>query len=311
MRSTSHASEVRRNASSLARSPAPVQAAPASEAYPCADPGGGDGDSTVRALRRSRRWSPQILCPGRCSEDRALPRRPDDADAEADRFQARRASGLGIGWAWSAQVPGRSGPHLHRDLGQGGAELGLRARPARRGDCHLAALLAGLPNCGADRQGQEAEAGDHRRHRLGSRRPAGGDRARRHRRRGHLQQQHQRVRACGDDDPVAGAQLHPVLPVGRRGWLEHRRLRFPLLRSRSDAGRHGGRRTHRLGRAAAPQAVRREVALHRPASAPRERSRRSWASPIIRTSSRWFASATWSRSTRRCIRRPSTCSTTR
>ena len=33
------------------------------------------------------------------------------------------------------------------------------------------------------------------------------------------------VRACRDDDPVAGAQLHPVLSVGRRGRLEHRRLR--------------------------------------------------------------------------------------
>ena len=44
---------------------------------------------------------------------------------------------------------------------------------------------------------------------------------------------------------------------------------------------------------------------------PREQPRKSWASPTIRTSSRWCASATWSRSTRRCIRRPSTCSTTR
>ena len=38
-------------------------------------------------------------------------------------------------------------------------------------------------------------------------------------------QQHQRRRARGDDDPLAGAQLHPVLPVGDRGRLEHRRLR--------------------------------------------------------------------------------------
>ena len=253
----------------------------------------------------------QILCPGRCSEDRTLPRRSDDADAETNRLQARRASGLGIGWAWSAQVPGRSRPHLHRDLGQGGAELGLRACPARRGDCHLAALLAGLPNCGADRQGQEAEAGDHRRHRLGPRRPASGHRARRHGRRGHLQQQHQRVRARGDDDPVAGAQLHPVVPVGHRRRLEHRRLRGPVLRSRRHAGRHGGCRTHRLGRAAASQAVRRQAALHRSASAPgsdREGAGRYLPS---RTSNRWSASATWSRSTRHCIRRPSTCSTTR
>ena len=32
-----------------------------------------------------------------------------------------------------------------------------------------------------------------------------------HGRRGHLQQQHQRLRARGDDDPGAGAQLHPLL----------------------------------------------------------------------------------------------------
>ena len=36
-----------------------------------------------------------------------------------------------------------------------------------------------------------------------------------HRRRSHLLQQHQRGRARGDDDPVAGAQLHSLLQVGR------------------------------------------------------------------------------------------------
>ncbi len=51
-----------------------------------------------------------------------------------------------------------------------------------------------------------------------------------HGRRSHLLQQHQRRRACRDDDPVTGAQLHPVLPVGGQGRLEHRRLRGPLLR---------------------------------------------------------------------------------
>ena len=53
--------------------------------------------------------------------------------------------------------------------------------------------------------------------------------ARCHSRRGHLQQQHQRIRARGDDDPVAGAQLHPLLPVGGGRRLEHRRLRIALL----------------------------------------------------------------------------------
>ena len=51
-------------------------------------------------------------------------------------------------------------------------------------------------------------------HRLRPRRPAGRDRARRDGRRGHLLQQHQRVRARRDDDPGARAQLHPLLPVG-------------------------------------------------------------------------------------------------
>ena len=54
----------------------------------------------------------------------------------------------------------------------------------------------------------------HRRHRLRPRRPAGGDRARHHGRRGHLLQQHQRRRARRDDDPGAGAQLHPVATSG-------------------------------------------------------------------------------------------------
>ncbi len=41
--------------------------------------------------------------------------------------------------------------------------------------------------------------------------------ARRHRGRGDLLQQHQRGRARRDDDPVAGAELHPVIPVGGEG----------------------------------------------------------------------------------------------
>ena len=45
---------------------------------------------------------------------------------------------------------------------------------------------------------------------------------------------------------VAGAQLHPVVPVGRQGRLEHRRLRAAVLRPRGDGRRHRRRRTHRL-----------------------------------------------------------------
>ena len=98
-----------------------------------------------------------------------------------------------------------------------------------------------------------------------------------HRRRGHLLQQHQRVRARGDDDPVAGAQLHPLVPVGRQGRLEHRRLRVAVVRPRGHAGRHGRGRPHRLGRPAAAQAVRRRAALHRSSPAAQKRSSASSA----------------------------------
>ena len=120
---------------------------------------------------------------------------------------------------------------------------------------------------GAHRQGTEAQARDHGGHRVGSRRSPGRHRAGDDGRRGHLLQQHQRVRARRDDDPGPGAQLHPVVSVGRRRRLEHRGLRVPLLRSGRDGGRHGGRRTHRHGGAAPAQALRRQAALHRPASA--------------------------------------------
>ena len=72
--------------------------------------------------------------------------------------------------------------------------------------------------------------------------------ARHHRRRGHLLQQHQRLRARGDDDPVAGPQLHPLLSVGREGRLEHRRLRRALLRPGGHDGRHRRRRPDRARR---------------------------------------------------------------
>ncbi len=47
--------------------------------------------------------------------------------------------------------------------------------------------------------------------RLGPCRPAGGDGPRHDGRRGDLLQLDQRLRACGDDDPRPGAQLHPLL----------------------------------------------------------------------------------------------------
>ena len=150
-----------------------------------------------------------------------------------------------------------------RHLRQGRPGLGLRARAARGGGRHLPALLARLPDGRADRQGAEAEARADRRHRLRPRRPAGGDRARPYGRRGDLLEQHQRRRARRDDDPRAGPQLHPLLPGGGRGRLEHRRLRLALLRPRGHAGRHRRRRAHRLGGPAPAEAVRGRPALHR------------------------------------------------
>ncbi len=80
-------------------------------------------------------------------------------------------------------------------------------------------------------------------------------------------QQHQRVGARRDDDPRARAQLHPVVQVGRRRRLEHRRLRVALVRPGGHAGRNGRRWADRLRGAAPPEAVRGRPALHRPAPA--------------------------------------------
>ena len=172
-----------------------------------------DGYPTVvRARRRSRRSSATTA---------ARPRR------RRRRSTSRPAS-------CSAASPASSGcaafleERGHRfvvTVGQGRARLGVRARAARRRRRDLAAVLARVPDRRAHREGAEPEARDHGGHRLRPRRPAGRDRARHHRRRGDVLQQHQRVRARRDDDPRARAQLHPVVPVGRRRRLEHRRLR--------------------------------------------------------------------------------------
>ena len=63
---------------------------------------------------------------------------------------------------------------------------------------------------------------------------------------------------------LSGTQLHSVVPVGREGRLEYRRLRRALLRPRRHACRHRGRRPHRPCRAAPAQALRRQAPLHRP-----------------------------------------------
>ena len=136
------------------------------------------------------------------------------------------------------------------------------ARAGRRGGRDLPAVLAGLSDGGAHRQGAEAEAGADRRHRLRPCRSRRGDRPRHHRRGSHLLQLDQRRRACGDDDPRAGAQLHPVARLGAQGRLEHRRLRGALLRCRGHACRHRRLRPHRPCGAEAAQAIRHASALY-------------------------------------------------
>ena len=82
------------------------------------------------------------------------------------------------------------------------ARTRVRAAAAGGGRGDLAAVLARVLDRRADRQGPEPEARDHRRDRLRPRRPAGGDG------RGMTVaevtycNQHQRLRARGDDDPV-------------------------------------------------------------------------------------------------------------
>ena len=184
---------------------------------------------------------------------------------QVDRLQTRPAAGQRFRRAGPAQVSRRPGPHARRDLRQGRPQLGVRARAARRRHRHLAAVLARLSHQGALRQGQEPEARHHCRHRLRPHRSAGRDGQGHHRRRDHLQQLDQRRRARRHDDPVARAQLSPVLRMGEEGRLEHRRLRRALLRSRRHERRHRGGRAHRPCRAAPIEALRRQAALHRQA----------------------------------------------
>jgi hypothetical protein len=161
-----------------------------------------DGEDPVRPLRRSEGDGyPTDIPTARPCRRRA-------------RSTSRRASCSAASPASSAfaflEGQGTAGRHLR----QGRAGQRVRARAGRRRRRHLAALLAGLSDRRADRQGEEPQARDHRRDRLRPCRPAGRDRARDHRRRGHLLQLDQRRRACRDDDPVAGPQL---LPLARRG----------------------------------------------------------------------------------------------
>jgi hypothetical protein len=64
---------------------------------------------------------------------------------------------------------------------------------------------------------------------IGPCRSAGRHRPPHHRRRGHLLQLDQRRRTRGYDGSRSRAELHPLIPMGRKGWLEHCRLRLPLV----------------------------------------------------------------------------------
>ena len=188
-----------------------------------------------------------------------LSRRPDRSVSKGHRFQTGPAPRQRLRRAWASQIPRSAGTQARRHLRQGRREFHVRPRAARRGDRDLAAFLARVPHRGANRQGAQAEAGDHGGHRVGSRRPAGRHRPRHDRGRGHLLQQHQRVGARGHDDPRARAELHPVLSVGGGRRLEHRRLRRSFLRSGGDGGGDRRRGAHRVGGAPPARSLRREA----------------------------------------------------
>ena len=239
-----------------------------------------------------------------------LSRRPDDAQPQRHRFPTGRSC--------SAASPASSGlrnfleaaGHAGRDLRQGRPGLGLRARAGRCRRRHLAALLAGLSDRRAHRQGDEAQARAHRRYRLGPCRPAGGDRPRHHRRRGHLLQLDQRRRACRDDDPGPGAQLPPVARLGARGGWN---IADCATRSYDLEGMHVGTvAAGRIGLAVLRRLKPFDVHLHyydRHRLPPR--SRRSSASPSTASVEDMVGLRRGHDHLSRSIRRPRTCSTRR
>ena len=270
-----------------------------------------NGEDSVRPLRRSdRRISDQISA-RRFAQARPLPRRPDPADAERDRFPAGALLGSVSGELGLRKFLEAAGHQLVVTEDKDGPNSEFERELVGCGRRDLAAFLAGLSDRRADRQGEEPQARDHRRNRFRPCRPACGDRSRDHGRRGHLLQLDQRRRARRDDDPVAGPQLSAVVGPGEGRRLEHRRLRIAILRCRGDACRDRRRRADRKRGAAPPQAVRHAPALYRspPASA-RGRAGAGRDVPRIR-GGHGPASATSSRSTRRFTPRPRICSTRR
>jgi hypothetical protein len=87
---------------------------------------------------------------------------------------------------------------------------------SRCGHRHLTTFLACLPDAGNNRKSKEAQVGSNCGHRIRPRRSRSGDQEWRHGRGGYVLEQYQRIGTCCHDDPVVGAQLHSLLPVGVR-----------------------------------------------------------------------------------------------
>ena len=199
-------------------------------------------------------------------EDRALPRRPERADARRRiDFTPGELLGSVSGELGLREFLEARRPRADRHRRQGRPRLGLRARAARGRGRHLPALLARLPDRRADRQGAEAEAGAHRRDRLRPRRPAGGD--------GRAASPSPRS-PTRNSISVAEHVVMMILGLVRNyipsyqmvldgGW----NIADCVSRSYDLEGMQVGtrrRRADRLGGAAAPEAVRRRPPLHRP-----------------------------------------------
>ena len=272
-------------------------------------------NGSLRALRRPGRRLPAVLRARRRSRrSSAIPTARRTPTPEAHRLHARASCSAASRASSGLRefLEGR-GHRLIVTSDKDGPGLRLRARAARRRGRHLPALLARLPDRRADRQGAEPEAGDHRRHRLRPRRPAGGDR-----RAGIT------VAEVTYSNSISVAE-HVVMMIlalvrnyipsyqwVRRRRLEHRRLRRALLRPRGHAGR-ARVAAGRIGSAVLRRLKPFDVGLHytdRHRLPPRGRGgARRHLPPRRRVAGR--RSATWSRSTRRCTRRPRTSSTTR
>ena len=189
---------------------------------------------------------PTILSARRPSEARPLSRRPDAADPEGDRLPARRTARQRFGRAGPAQVPRRPRPHPGRHVRQGRPGLRVRARAGRCRRRHLAAVLAGLSDRRADRQGA----------RISSSRspPASAPTTSTCRPRSTRGITVAEVTYCNS---ISVAEHVVMMILGlvrnylpshewvREGRLEHRRLRRALLRRRGHARRHGRRRADR------------------------------------------------------------------